>query len=710
MSDLISRAMANLNRSALGSLSTKTDWTDVRDFGAKGNGTGNDSAAIIAAIAMAQTLKRKLVVIPDGTYNIDTTIIVPRRIHLEMGKDTILRPTKDVNVIQLKPESQITGGVIDTRRFTGRTFADFTKACIYLDGSDVFSLYNELHQINGVMMLGEDHYYTDQQWTGYGIHMYSGKGSNGEAKFISFVNSSQLGIFNFERGIYLEVDETIQSNDEWAWITGCTFSQINMMNCTWSIYLQGAGGVPRDVGGNIFTNIQVQVEPSSERAIYCEGSYNRFEGLFWDLHKNPRPSIEFKEGAKFNKVVCAHGYESPKHFLDNGYMNQVASMTNHVPDVLTLAYPLSTPFKPNFLGNQDDYLVRGDLRGYKITQTTNHPIKNYMPLEELLTFETETGVVWDGTNATYENPIILEVDVSSDPINYCQFVGYVSAWKNFPRGCEIEVYDDTTAQWYWTHGVDNNSSYPFVVSAPWAGGDKVTKLRYKFWGTNLENKELQVSRLFAMSSKNEGKAWFPKSGGNIDGKVYTVGGLVLDKRTDDPSDAVEGQIWYRTDSLTSPVRVMTSDGIKAMKVEDIPNEYILINTAVKQGTTSTITENTNEHFLVTTSNNSDGLAIPLKAMKANKSYSFTADIEIINTVDDVISVRIYNKTKAEYVTTLINTTATKNTKQSLRKSFTLDSATFAETDVLELWIVQSWNNSTNDAMEFKVYKDSLAIY
>ncbi|MEK1833304.1 hypothetical protein AAAC51_43495 [Priestia megaterium] len=200
-------------------------------------------------------------------------------------------------------------------------------------------------------------------------------------------------------------------------------------------------------------------------------------------------------------------------------MNTISSLTNHTPDILTAAYPLSAPFKPNFLGNQDDYLVNGDKRGYTITQVSTHPIKNGMPLEELFTFDTEIGVVWDSANATYENPIILEVDISKDPIYYCQFIGYISAWTEFPRGCEIEAYDDTTKQWYWVHGVTNNSSYPFVVAAPWAGVDKATKLRYKFWETNSTKGTLQVSRLFAMSSKQEGQAWLPRVGGQIHGDL-----------------------------------------------------------------------------------------------------------------------------------------------------------------------------------------------
>ncbi|AGY48730.1 tail spike protein [Bacillus phage Staley] len=706
-------ASMNSIKADVTTLDRKTDWIDVRDYGVKGDGTGDDAVGIIAALAMTETLKRKRVIMPDGLYNVGQTIVVPRRIHLDLSKSTFIRPIKDINVIQLKPEAQLTSGVIDTRRFTGRTFTDFTKACIYLDGNDVFSLYNELHQINGIMMLGEDHYYTDQNWTGTGVRFYSGKGANGEAKFISFVNCSQLGIFNFQKGIHLDVDTTIKTNDEWAWVTGCTFDQVNMMNCTQSIVLNGDRGIPRDVGGNIFTNMQIQIEPTSDYAIYCEGSFNRFEGLFWDLHKNPNPSIKFAKSSRFNVVKCAHGYDSPQHFLDEGYDNTIESATNHTPHKRNMAYPLSTPFNPSMLGNQDDYLVRGDLRGYTFTQVSNHTIKYGGNLKELLTMEMETGVTWGAAGTTYDAPIVFEIDLSSDPIWYGAFFGVMGAWNTYPKGVRIEAYDAITSKWEWCHEVDKNSSYPFVVAAPWVGISKCTKIRISLWGTNQPSgTDVQLSRVFAVSGKNEGKAWFPKAGGNVDGKIYTIGGLVMDKRTDDPATAEVGQVWYRTDSSKSPVRVMTSEGVKSFTLQSIPNEYLNIAGAVKNGTTAVIAENTTDYFRITCKNNSDGLIIPMTSAVVGKTYTLVLDVMLLNTVDDVIQVRLYNRTKNTYYNlNLAVTTTALNTKQRITKNFTFTAgSTFAAGDAIELWIVQSWKNNTHDTFEYKVFKDTLAIY
>jgi len=691
----------------------KTDWVDVRRYGAIGNDeTVDDSIGIQIALAMAEKGRRKEVVIPDGQYRIGRTLIVPPRVHLVMGKDTVLIPIKDVNVIQLKPEARLSSGIVDTRRFQGRTFTDFTKACVYLDGTDVFSLYNQLHQINGIMLIGEDHYYTDQNWTGYGIHMYSGKGSNGTPSYISFVNMSQIGIFNFQRGIYMDVDDTIKNNSEWAWITGCTFNQINMMNCTWSIYMKGLGGIPRDVGGNIFTNLEIQIEPTSQRAIYCEGAYNRFEGLFWDLQKNPNPSIEFASTSRFNTVVCAHGYEQPQHFLDNGYLNTISSSTNHVPDKRTLAYPLAMPDKPNFLGNQDDFLVRGDLRGYTFTQTSSHlPQDTWASMNELLTMETEVGYTWKADNATYENPIIFELNMTSDPVWYLAFAGLTSAWNTSPKGVRIEGWDALSNQWIFLHEVNNNSSFPYVVSAPWAMVSKCTKLRYSLWGTNdPKGKLIQISRIFAQSCKYEGKAWFPRAGGNMEGELTTAGGLVLEKRTDDPPSPKEGRIWYRSDSSLYPVRVATATGIRALQLTTIVNEYLNIGSAVKNGGTAVIAENTADFFRITCNNNGDGLIIPTQPLKIGKNYNINVDVEIINNVDDVVQLRIYNRTKAAYINTnLAVSTATKGGIQKLSKSFTLTSTNFTEGDAVEIWVAQFWKNNTHDAFEYKVYKNNLGL-
>lgn len=530
----------------------------VFDYGANGDGLVDESLGIKSAIAYAKTVRVKRVVVPDGVYNIHSTVIVDRGIHLELSDDAVLKAKVDVNVVQIKPHGKLSGGVIDTSDII------FTKACIYLNGDDIFKLLNDHVYCNGTLLKGRDAEYTDQVWYGKGIHLYSGKGANNDPSYVSFTRFMQMGIFNFEYGILLETDQTITQESEMSWVNGNTFDQINMMNCPKSITLIGDSNIPRDVSGNEFSNMQVQINSYSDYAIYCEGGWNRFSGMWWDLHRQPSgaKAFQFNNTSRFNTIVSMHGYETPKHYDDNGYMNTIQSLTNHVPHIRQLFHPFATPYKPNSLGNQDDYMIGGHLRGYTVTQmqtvdpTRSPTITHAQGVDEvdyatgqfwtLFKTDTEKGVLWDAIQTDYDNPLVIEVDMTSDPIPLMGHIGIVSAYGAQPKNVVFEVDDGNGYMEYGDWTTDNTEN-PLVVSAPWANVDVGYKIRITMWGSNRPNGRIQVSRVFAMSTILAGNAWVPKDGGNVDGVLNLKGGMVLETRTDDPIYPDVGRIWLRTD-------------------------------------------------------------------------------------------------------------------------------------------------------------------
>jgi hypothetical protein len=531
---------------------------NVESHGAVPNGTNDDSLSINSAIDFAESVGRKTVYVPDGTYNIHSTIVVKNGIHLQLSPKAVLKAKQNVNVVQLKPDSKITSGVIDTSEV-----ALFTKACIYLNGNDIFKLLNDHSYGNGTILKGKDHEYTDQNWTGIGVHLYSGKGSDNNPSYVSFVRFMQMGIFNFEYGILLETDTTIVSDSEMSWVNGNTFDQINMMNCLKNITLIGDSNIPRDVSGNNFSNIQMQLNSYSEWAINVEGGWNNFNGTWWDLHimDSDQPAFRFGQKSRFNKIETMHGYETPRHYQDNGYMNTIDSLTNHVPEKRNLFHPFARPYQPNSLGNQDDYLVGGHLRGYTVTQkqttdpsrnpTITHPLGmdevTYVTgnFNTLFNTNTELGVTWDGIQTNYDNPIVLEIDLTSDPVPFVGHIGIISAYDAFPKNLVVEVYDTSWIEygdWY----VDNTQN-AVMVTAPWANGDRAAKIRLTFWGSNKSDGLIQISRVFAMSCTRSGNAYIPKDGGIVDGKLNLKGGLVIETRTSDPLTPEVGRMWLRSD-------------------------------------------------------------------------------------------------------------------------------------------------------------------
>ncbi|AIW03309.1 hypothetical protein CPT_Mater152 [Bacillus phage Mater] len=163
---------------------------------------------------------------------------------------------------------------------------------------------------------------------------------------------------------------------------------------------------------------------------------------------------------------------------------------------------------------------------------------------------------------------------------------------------------------------------------------------------------------------------------------------------------------------STPLRVMTKTGIMGVDLSVTPstsNVYIKMDTLVKRGSGTTILEDTTDYVKVNSKLNGDGATWTLNAMQPGTSYNFTGRVEVVQTVDDIISIRVYNKTQAKYINSNIaRSTVTTGTVQTLTGSFNTGTNMVAG-DVLELWIVQQWNNSTADDFIYKVYKTDLAI-
>ncbi|MFJ8216238.1 BppU family phage baseplate upper protein [Bacillus cereus] len=469
---------------------------DLLSFGAKGDGS-NDILAFEKMFA--KTDKIKTVYVPDGIYGISKPLVVPPKIRMIFAPNAVLKPLSDINLLQMKPEAYVEGVTIDLR---GLPFP-YTKAAIYFDATDIFQFYEQTHMLKDVNILGERKH---SGWTGTGILM--------EAKtpmsYIDNVKCNNITITNMQKGIHLRVDPKITKEADMAWVNANFFHQVTIMNVEYGLYLEGDSKVPRDVGGNLFDQVQFQAEAGTKRLIYCEGGTNRFNVFGWDIHKiDPKEAAyEFTKSARFNQIVSPMAQEITEGWIDKGYLNSFVSPNNYTAEKRINAMPISLPTKPNFLGNQDDYLVNGHKRGYTVTKVSMHPLVSG-ELTDILTFDTESGITLDGTNATYENPIIIEIDTSSDPIWYAAFLTVMSSWESQPQNYEMELFDDLSNSWIGVHWTKNNRSQSIAVSAPWAAVDKCMKIRIKCWGSNLANNQIGISRVMMTSTKDGGKAFLP---------------------------------------------------------------------------------------------------------------------------------------------------------------------------------------------------------
>ena len=483
---------------------TKSGGLNILSEGAKGDGETLASPMIDSTFALTAISPVQRVKIPDGTYLIDKTIVIPRGVHLELGQKTIIKPKNgNFHIFQLKPEARLTGGEVNLQE------VNFTKAVYYLDAADVFQFYGQSALISDMNVLNKVPTVTGA-FTGTGILCEA----KTDMAFIDNVKFNNLTFINFERVVHLRVDPILDqmyktNKNVMAWVNANYFFQVTAQNFKYGIHLEGTGSVPRDVGGNMFTQCQFQAEETTEAIVLCEGAYNTFDLFMWDLHKmnDSKAAIQFTKSSKFNRLNSAMQLEITESWKDEGYMNVISSPGNYVHDSRVIANRFSTPFKGQFMGNQDDYMIRGNYRGYTVRQT-----KGPAPVGDLIDIfdpDGEQGPSWTMTPAIdYMNPVEIEIDCSSDPITYAQYIGTVHPWDCVPEGLRVEGWTGT--EWIWLHEVKGNQSNDFLVSPPYSAVDFLYKIRIAFYGSPKANKKVTISRVVALSSKNMGKAYIPQ--------------------------------------------------------------------------------------------------------------------------------------------------------------------------------------------------------
>ncbi|MDX8288830.1 glycosyl hydrolase family 28-related protein [Metabacillus indicus] len=472
--------------------------------GAKADGISIDSAAIKNALATAKSSKVKKVLIPDGTYVTDETILVPRGIHLELGQNAVLKPNAgNFHVLQIEPEARASGGVIDTRHLT-----NFTAACIYLNSKLIFQFYEQTHMISDINLLGRD---KSPNWTGTAILVEA----IDENTYIDNVKFNNVTATNFSKMIHLRTNPNIPDVDKWVWINANYWLQCTFMNYHYGVYIEGSQFA--EIAGNQFMSCQFQSEPGSIRMIYCDGgSNNIFDIISWDVHKPlSKVAFEFGKDTRWNEVRSVVAQEEFV-IIDEGYLNNFVSAADYVPEKASKFHNPSMPYTPNFLGNQDDYLVNGVQRGYVIT-ASEFPYDG--ELESLLQFETGYGCTWDTTNASYDEPIRIEIDLTSEPIESCQMLTIVCPEKAYPKDAVFSMRDASTGEWEEVHWVANNRFQSIIVSPPWAGKDLCDGLRIDFHSSNLPNNHVHIARIMATSSGNRGQAFASKGGDVLHGNM-----------------------------------------------------------------------------------------------------------------------------------------------------------------------------------------------
>jgi len=273
---------------------------------------GNDGGAIQNAINFADTDKLPVVVSP-GNWDIMQTIVLKPDSEIIMARNTVLRATANVNVLQAKPRCRITGGKIDC------VHADFTSAALYFDGSDRFNLANPT-QVNNIRMVN-----TGLGYHGKGVYMRAEQQPSTES--ITGVIFSGLAIDCFETAIKVDVIEAPESTVK-IWINANSGNNLFIYNCVHGISfdLNGSSSTYLNADGNTFTNIQIQATSESLSALYIEGDYNQINNLMiWDW-KNSVNDVAIELTSRTTRNMIHTGAKDTM-IADNGTDNKIITPT-----------------------------------------------------------------------------------------------------------------------------------------------------------------------------------------------------------------------------------------------------------------------------------------------------------------------------------------------------------------------------------------------
>lgn len=147
---------------------------------------------------------------------------------------------------------------------------------------------------------------------------------------------------------------------------------------------------------------------------------------------------------------------------------------------------------------------------------------------------------------------------------------------------------------------------------------------------------------------------------------------------------------------------------KAANFAGVKKNLLNINNYTLTGVNSAILNETSDFIHAKTQTNAGGFIFPVGNLKPNTSYTISADVELLKTVDDYVNFRVFNRTKGTYVNSMVGNNVTAlNTKTKIVGTFS--TGAISPSDNIEVWITQTWMNGTADAMEFKVYKNSAQL-
>lgn len=440
--DLITKEALNNIENGISELDDKVsklenDLTvNVKNFGAIGNGTSDDTIFIQNAINYAKQNGKSEVFFPAGEYNISNTITVPEEITINLsggfntdGKHNwqtndntaVVYIVDDVIGFELKSKSNILGGVISTIKYP-----NYSSSCIRVcyNGDDSVLWVSIKTSLRGRAKYDNTH--------GTAIEVYTD--NNGGGHLFNLLIDCNIEAFDI--GVHTHKNVNGTGN---AWFSNLMIDG-NIVNCVTAIKNEFGGN-----GGFINATIQPllvsQYNRTDDPLMLLYAHNMKITGMFWDLGDaiNTLPIHNYG-----NNNIIISTYELKPYLKDFSKNNGTAGLVqinNYISNPYNLPNSSKNIGDIRYInGNQDNLLLGGNKR-YKIIEDKQNVVVGGGGLHLLPTgmweanaSDTYMALKDTSTSGTY----ILEIEL--DSVRGVKNVGVTFA--KAPYSCKIELFSN----------------------------------------------------------------------------------------------------------------------------------------------------------------------------------------------------------------------------------------------------------------------------
>lgn len=253
--------------------------TDGTTYFADGEGgsisSGTDAATVLQAalddLAAADNRDNATLFVAKGVYSLGGTVDVREGVKMVLSEGAYLVPTTDANLLNILPDGEVHGGVLDCRE-NGAVSA-FSSDAVHIEGTDGGAVNFDGRNDTRV----QDLFIKLPDGTGKGVVLNA---SSQADMHVTWVTVSGIAVFRGADAIFLNTQNPANGS---TWVNANRIQDISIYQSNYGIRASGTSG--NEITGNTISGIMMQPDANSASFVEFAGTcnFNQFKNMFyWD--------------------------------------------------------------------------------------------------------------------------------------------------------------------------------------------------------------------------------------------------------------------------------------------------------------------------------------------------------------------------------------------------------------------------------------------